>query len=162
MPGKHDEFSGWWYFDSVQELWDAEGLEDKNLWVERDRFMGWLQKGVVEDGFPRALKRGDVEQGRQPDILFILQLRNLDRPHNWDRLPNPPPRTGKLATFMDEVEAVAARGGCWYVWVDKVANGFLGEKLENRGYRRLPNPDGFPNPDYLKLLATRRVSKSDQ
>ena len=31
MPGERDEFSGWWCFDSVQELWDAAVLEDSVL-----------------------------------------------------------------------------------------------------------------------------------
>ena len=54
---------------------------------------------------------------------------------------------------MDEVEEVAARAGCRHVWVEKVANEFLPEKLENRGYKRLDSPDGFPNPDYVKFLS---------
>ena len=53
---------------------------------------------------------------------------------------------------MDEVEEVAIRAGCRHVWVEKVANEFLPEKPEARGYRRLDDPYGFPNPDYVKFL----------
>ena len=67
-------------------------------------------------------------------------------------MQNPPPRTGRFSAFMDEVESVAARTECRHVWVEKVANEFLPEKLENRGYKSLNDPDGFPNPDYVKFL----------
>ena len=67
-------------------------------------------------------------------------------------MENPPPRTGMFSAFMDEMEEVASRAGCRHVWVEKVANEFLPEKLENRGYRGLNHADGFPNPDYVNFL----------
>ena len=89
---------------------------------------------------------------------MVLQVKNSDCHLNWDWLPNPPSRTGKLDALMDEVEAVTVREDCQFVWVDKVANGFLPANLERRGYQRVPSPDGFPNPDYLKILTVEERS----
>ena len=93
-----------------------------------------------------------MASGTRPDTLIIVQVDNLDRTANWRRLENPPPRTGMFSAFMDEVEEVAASAGCRHVWVEKVANEFLLEKLESRGYRRREDPNGFSNADYVKFL----------
>ncbi len=53
---------------------------------------------------------------------------------------------------MDEAEEVVARAGSRYVWAEKVANKFLPEKLEARGYGRHNGTRGFQNPDYVTSL----------
>ena len=41
-----DEVTKCWFFDSVQDLWDAQGLENATMFVDRDGFFGGLQKGL--------------------------------------------------------------------------------------------------------------------
>ena len=152
MPGRRDEITNRWGFDSVEEFWNSNVSGRLPPTVQMGSFVGQLLKGIVENGQLRALQSEDVESGTQPDTLIVVQVQNLERTRNWDRLENPTPRTGLFAAFMDEVEEVAARAGCRHVWVEKVANEFLPEKLGHRGYRRLNHADGFPNPDYVKFL----------
>lgn len=154
MPGKLDEASGWWFFDSVQEFWESEGLEGMTACVERDRFWGRLDKGVmiIEDSMARELTGEELQQGCQPNTLMVVQLENRDRSGNWRRLSTPPPRTGKFDAFMDEVEEVAIRFGCQFVWVDQVVSDFLPEKFERRGYQRIENFAHRPQPDFVKAL----------
>ena len=152
MPGKRDEITKRWCFDSVQEFWDSRVSGRVPASVQQGSFVGQLLKEIVDNGRLRELQREDVESGARPDTLIVSQVLNLDKNWNWDRLQNPPPRTGMFSAFMGEVEEVAARSGCRHVWVEKVANEFLPEKLEARGYKRLDDPSGFPNPDYVKFL----------
>lgn len=152
MPSQFNDTLMRWTFESVQEFWDAQRLEEQAAYVQQGNLVGKLQKGLVDNGQLRELRSDDIELDVRPDTLIVVQVNNLDRRWNWDRLQNPPPRTGLFAAFMDEVEEVAAGAGCRHVWVEKVANEFLPEKLESRGYKRLNDPDGFPNPDYVKFL----------
>ena len=152
MARRGDEVPNHWGFESVQEFWDSEVRGWLPSTVRQGSFEGKVLKGIAHNGKLRELRQEDVESGTRPNTLIVSQVQNLERPRNWDRLPNPPPRTGRFSTFMDEVEEVAARGGCQYVWIEKVANEFLPEKLEARGYHRLNDPEGFPNPDYLKII----------
>ena len=141
---------GWSYFDSVQEFWDSEELEKENTWVERDRFGGRLQKAVAIDQYPRKLKLEDLELGIQPNTLMILNLVNLDCSSNYCLHTNPRPRTGKLDSFMDEVEEVAIRAGCRFVYIKSVFNNFLPEKFKRRGYLMIPVwPD---RPNFIKVI----------
>jgi hypothetical protein len=153
MPGRRDEITKRWCFYSVQEFWDSKVLGIFPASVQQGSFVGQVLKGTVDNGRLRELRKEDVESGIRPDTLIVSQVLNLERNWNWDRLQNPPPRTGMFSSFMDEVEEVAALAGCRHVWVEKVANEFLPEKLEARGYRRLNDPNGFPNPDYVKILS---------
>ena len=152
MSGRRDGITNQWYFDSVQEFWDAAGLEGHTVAVQEGSFVGQLRKGVLDHGRLRELRREDLESGVQPDVLIVVQVINLERAWNWDRLESPPPRSGKLSAFMDEVQEVASVAGCRYVWVKDVANEFLPDKLKDRGYDRLPTSGGSPNPDYVKSL----------
>ena len=152
MPGRRDEITKMWVFDSVQEFWDSKVSGWLPASVQQGSFVGLMLKGIVDNGNLRELRREDVKSGTRPDTLIVVQVQNSERVWNWDRLKDPPPRTGKFSAFMDEVEEVAVRAGCRHICVEKVANGFLPEKLENRGYERLDSPDGFPNPDYVKSL----------
>ena len=147
-----DQLTKWWFFDSVQDLWDAQGLEDATMFVDRDGFLGRLQKGLFEDLSMTRVTSDQLAQGKLPNALMVIQVHNADRSWNWELLDPPPHRTGKFDQFMDEVEAVARREGCRYVWVDSVANEFLPAKLERRGYRRVRYEYDFPNPDYIKTL----------
>ena len=152
MAGRFEEALNQWGFESVQEFWDSEVWGWLPSTVRQGSFEGKVLKGIVDNGKLRELQKEDVESGTRPNALIVSQVQNLERPRNWNRSPKPPPRTGRFSAFMDEVEEVAARGGCQYVWVEKVANEFLPEKLEARGYHRLNDPEGFPNPDYLKIM----------
>lgn len=152
MPGRRDGDTNQWTFDSVQEFWDSKVSGQPPACVQRGSFVGLLLKGIVEDRRPRVLESEDIRAGRQPDALIVAQVQNCDRTWNWDRLEPPPPRTGKFSAFMDEVEEVAIRSGCQLVWIEKVANEFLPEKLERRGYQRMDRPAGSSNPDYVKFL----------
>lgn len=152
MPSRRDPITRQWIFDSVQEFWDSKVSGQIPASVQQGSFVGQLLKGIVENRQLRVLEPEDLSAGRQPDVLIVAQVQNFDRTWNWDRLEQPPPRTGRFAAFMNEVEEVAIRSGCQLVWIEKVANKFLPEKLEARGYRRLNHPDGFPNPDYMKFL----------
>ena len=73
----------------------------------------------------RKLTSDRLAQGKRANTLMVMQVHNSDRSRNWERCDPPPPRTGKFDRFMDEVEAVALRAGCRFVWVDSVANEFL-------------------------------------
>ena len=152
MPGRRDEMTNQRIFDSVQEFWSSEVVGRHPASVQHGNFVGQVLKGIVDEDRLRELRTEDVESGRRPDTLIVSQVLNLDRNWNWDRLDKPPPRTGQFFTFMDEVEEVATRTGCRQVVVEKVATGFLPEKLENRGYRKVDDPHGFPNPNYVKVL----------
>ncbi len=152
MPGRRDEITRQWIFDSVQEFWDSKVSGQIPASVQQGSFVGQLLKGIVENRQLRVLEPEDLRAGRRPDVLIVAQVQNFERTWNWERLQPPPPRTGRFAMFMDEVEEVAIRSGCRHVWIEKVANKFLPEKLEARGYRRLNHSDGFPNPDYVKFL----------
>ncbi|MYC37041.1 MAG: hypothetical protein F4X66_09040 [Chloroflexi bacterium] len=113
--------------------------------------MGQVLKDIVENGQLRVLEPEDLRSGKEPDTLIVDQVLNFDRTRNWERLEPPPPQTGRFSAFMDEVDEVAALAGCRHVWVEKVANEFLPENLECRGYSRLNHADGFPNPGYVKF-----------
>ena len=152
MPGRRDEITKRWFFDSVHEFWDSRVIGWLPASVQHGCFVGQVLKGIVDEGRLREMRREDVESGRRPDTLIVSQVLNLDRTWNWDRLEKPPPRTGLFSAFMDDVEEVAADAGCRQVVAEKVANGFLPEKLENRGYRKVENQDRFPNPNYVKFL----------
>ena len=121
-------------------------------YVRQGSFQGKVLKGLVEGQRLREFRREDLDRGIRPDTLIVVNVMNLDRDSNWERLQSPPPRTGRLSAFMDEVEEVATKAGCRYVWVESVFNEFLPEKLEERGYRMLPSSDSSPNPDYMKVL----------
>lgn len=152
MPSPRDEITKQMVFDSVREFWDSGVSGRIPASVQHGRFVGQVLKGIVENGKLRPLQPKDVASRTQPDTLIVAQVDNLDRTPNWRRLENPPPRTGMFSAFMDEVEEVAAGAECRHVWVEKVANEFLPEKLERRGYRRIEDPNGFSNPDYVKFL----------
>ncbi len=141
-----------WNFDTVQDFWEYRGSLRFPASVRRGSFVGQVQKGIVENGNLRELRSEDIASGTQPDTLIVVQVQNDERLWNWNKLQHPPPRTGMFSAFMDEVEEVAIGAGCRHVWVESVANEFLPEKLEARGYTRLDDPDGFPNPDYAKSL----------
>ncbi len=151
MTGEFDEVTKHWYFNSVQEFWDAEDLDGQVAYVRKGRFEGKLQKGLVDDGKLREFRRVDLEGGIVPDTLIVLHVLNHDRASNYDRIQPPPRRTGRFSAFMDEVEEVAIQAGCWWVWVEDVFSEFLPEKLERRGYQKIPGSDD-PNPDYVKVL----------
>ena len=148
MKGRRNEV-GWWYFNTVEEFWDAEGLEEQVVWVERNDFSGWLAKGIVGDGAPRNARLEDKRRGRLYNAIFVKQLSNPCRLRNWEYSSDPPPRTGKFDEFMDEVESVAIRFGLTCVFVKDVANEFLPAKLERRGYNRV---DHLPHPDFVKVM----------
>ena len=152
MPCNFDDRRKLWIFDSVQEFWDAHGLGWQTAEVEKGNFVGKVRKGLVDGGLLRELRSDDIELGTLPDTLIVVQVDNLERNQNFIKLKNPPPRTGLFEAFMDEVEDVAARSGCRHVWVEKVFNEFLLEKLERRGYKKVDNPNWVPNPDYMKFL----------
>ena len=152
MPGVRDEITKQWTFDTVQEFWDSRVSRWLPARVKKGSFVGQVLKGIIEDDQLRVLESKDLRAARQPDTLIVDQVMNFDRTWNWDRLLPPPPRTGRFAAFMDEVEEVAARVGCRHVVVEKVANEFLPEKLENRGYKKVEDPHKFPNPNYVKFL----------
>ena len=134
-------------FSSVQDFWDAEDLEGQAASV----WKGKLQKGLADDGKLREFRREDMERGLGPDTLIVLLLLNHDRKWNRERLQPPPPRTGLFSAFMDEVEEVATQAGCQCVRVADTLDEFVPEKLEERGYERVPCSDD-PNPDYVKVL----------
>ncbi len=153
MPGRRDEITKQWIFDSVQEFWNSGIVTGRRpASVQHGSFEGRVLKGIVDEGRLRELSGEDVESGRWPDTLIVSLVMNHDRSENWDRLSNPPTRTGLFSTFMDEVEEVAADAGCSQVLVKRVANGFLPEKLESRGFRIVDDPSGFSNPNYVKFL----------
>lgn len=152
MPGRRDEITKQWVYDSVQEFWNSEVVGRHPASVQHGNFVGQVLKGIVDEGRLRELRREDVESGRRPDTLIVSQVLNLDRNWNWDRLTNPPIRTGLFSAFMEEIEGVAADAGCSQVVVEKVANEFLPEKLEVRGYKKVEDPNQFPNPNYVKFL----------
>ena len=152
MPGVRDEITKQWTFDTVQEFWDSVVSGWLPARVKKGSFVGQVLKGIVENRQLRVLEPEDLRAGKQPDTLIVDQVLNFERTRNWERLEPPPPRTGRFAAFMDEVEEVAARAGCSQVVVEKVANEFLPEKLENRGYRKVEDADGFPNPNFVKFL----------
>ena len=149
MPVKQGEIKGWWYFDSVQEFWDTNVPDDPHpmLYVKRDGFMGQLKKGKTQANGVRELGRKDLDEGEQPDAIIVRYLQNLSpcRRSNYYRLPNPPRRTGKFDAFMDEVEEVASRVGCRFVYIRAVFNDFLPEKFERRAYRMIPGLPGRPH-----------------
>ena len=127
-------------------------LVKATTWIDRDGFFGRLQKGLLEKASVRKLTSERLAQGKLPNTLTVMQVHNSDWSRNWERRDPPPPRTGKFDQFMDEVEAVALRAGCRFVWVDSVANEFLPAKLERRRYRRVQHECDFPSPDYVKTL----------
>ena len=115
MPGRRDEITKRWYFDSVQEFWDSKVLGLVPASVQKGSLVGPVLKGTVDNGRLRELRREDMESGNRPDILIVSQVLNLERNWNWDRLQNSPPRTGMFSSFMDEVEEVAILAGCRHV-----------------------------------------------
>ena len=151
MTGVYNEITKQWYFNSVQDFWDAEGLDGQDTYVLKGPFQGKLQKGLVDDGKLREFRRVDLERGLVPDTLIVLHVLNDDRGRNYCRMQPPPPRTGRFSAFMDEVEEVATHARCRLVWVENVFNEFLPEKLERRGYQKIPGSDN-PHPDYVKIL----------
>ena len=151
MTDEYVEVTKHWHFNSVQDFWEAEDLDGQAAYVRKGRFQGKLQKGLTDDGKLREFRRVDMERGIEAGTLIVLQVLNLDRASNYDRMQPPPPRTGLFSAFMDEVEEVAIQAGCRRVWVEDVYNEFLPEKLERRGYQKIPG-SGNPNPDYVKVL----------
>ena len=154
MVGENDEVTKQWYFNSVQHFWDSEDLDGQAAYVRKGRFEGKLQKGLVEDGKLREFRCKDLERGMEPDTLIVLHLVNHDRASNYERMQPRPPRTGLFSAFMDEVEEATAQAGCQLVRVVDVFNEFMAEKLEARGYKKVPHSDD-PNPDYVKVLPRR-------
>ena len=154
MTGEYDEATKHWYFNSVQDFWDAEDLDGQAAYVRKGRFLGKLQKGLVDDGKLREFRRVDLERGIEADTLIVLHVLNHNRASNYDRMQPPPRRTGRFSAFMDEVEEVALQAGCRWVWVEDVFNAFLPEKLERRGYQKIPGSDDS-NPDYVEFLPRR-------
>ena len=151
MTGEYDEVTKQWYFNFVQDFWDAEDLDGQAAYVRKGPFQGKLQKGLVDDGRLREFRRMDLERGIEPDTLIVLHVLNHDRASNYDRMQPPPLRTGRFSAFMDEVEEVAIHTRCRLVWVEDVFNDFLPEKLKRRGYQKIPGSDD-PNPDYVRVL----------
>ena len=151
MIGRYDETTKAWYFDSVQDFWDAERLDGQAAYVRKGRFQGKLQKSQVGDRELGEFPHVDLECGIEADTLIVMQVLNLDRGTNHYRLQPPPRRTGIFSAFMDEVEEVAFKAGCRLVWVEDVFNEFLPEKLEMRGYQKLPGSEN-PHPDYIRIL----------
>ena len=151
MTGEYDKATKHWCFDFVQAFWDAEDLDGQAAYVRKGHFEGKLQKGFVHDGKLCAFKREDRERGIEPDTLIVLHVLNHDRASNYDKIQPPPRRTGLFSAFMDEVETVAIQAGCPFVWVADVFNEFVPDKLEERGYKRVPY-SADPNLDYVKVL----------
>ena len=151
MTSEYSHLPGRVHFNSVQEFWDSELLDGQATYVRQAPFEAKLEKGILDDGKLREFTRDDLERGIKPDILIVLHLVNYDRASNYERKTPPPRRTGLLSAFMDEAEEVATLAGCQITWVEKVFNEFLREKLENRGYQKLPYSDSV-NPDYVKFL----------
>ena len=154
MAATYDPLAKRWYFDSVQDFWDTEGLEEQPGYIQNGPFEGKLRRGVVQ-GRLRDFSREDVERGIKPDTLIILHVLNYNRQGNYDCKQPPPQRTGLFSAFMDEVEEVAFLAGCRSVVVDAVYNKFLRKKLEKRGYLRVPSAESNANPDYAKFLSRR-------
>ena len=154
MIGRYDEGTKQWPFNSVQDFWDAEDLDRQAAYVWKGAFEGKLQKGLVEGGKLREFSRVDLERGIEADTLIVMQVQNHDRASNYDRMQPPPRRTGLFSAFMDEVEEVAFKAGCRLVWIEDVYNEFLPEKLEARGYKKVPHSNDR-NPDYKKVLPRR-------
>ena len=152
MPGRRDERTGQWTFNSVQDFWDSKVSGQIPAYVQQGSFVGQLLEGIVENRQLRVLEPKDLRAGRRPDVPIVAQVQNFETTWNWERLQPPPPRTGKFSALMDEVEEVAIRAGCQLVWIERVANGFLPERLVNRGYRKAEDPYEFPNPNYVKFL----------
>ena len=152
MTGEYDEATRYWYFNSVQDFWDAEDLDGQAAYVRKGCFQGKLQKGLIDDGKWREFRRVDLERGIEADTLIVLHLLNHDRASNYNWMQPQPRRTGRFSAFMDEVEEVAIRAGCRRIWVEDVFNTFLPEKLERRGYHKILGFDD-PNPDYVKVLS---------
>ena len=140
------------HFGTVQEFLQSEKITGKVKPVQLGGFSGELSKGVVQDRELRDLTGEDLERGIKPDTLIIALLDNPQSHGNYIKLENPPERTGKFAAFMDEAEDAASLAGYLYVRAEKVMSGFLPEKLEARGYDRVPRDDGNSHPDYLKVL----------
>ena len=151
MSGQYNEVTKRRDFNSVQDFWDAEDLEGQAVYVLKGRFEGKLEKGLIDDGELREFRREDLERGKSPDTLIVVQVLNHDRAYNYGCSQLRPPRTGLFAAFMDEVEEVAIQARCRHVWVADVYNKFLPEKLERRGYQKIPDSDD-PSPDYVKVL----------
>ena len=151
MVGEYNEVTEHWYFNCVQHFWDSEDLDGQAAYVRKGPFQGKLQKGSIDDGKLRAFRRVDMERGMEADTLIVLHVLNHNRASNYYRMQPPPPRTGLFSAFMDEVEEVAIQVGCRRVWVEDVHNEFLPEKLERRGYQKVPDSND-PNPDYEKAL----------
>lgn len=154
MTGEFDEMTKHCHFDSVRDFWAAEGLVGQAAYVCKGPFQGKLQKGVSDDGELRDLRPEDMVRGVEADTLIVLHVLNHERPSNYDRIQPPPRRTGLFSAFMDEAEEVAFKAGCRLVRVEDVFNKFLPEKLEKRGYQKIPGSDD-PNPDYVKVLLGR-------
>lgn len=91
MPGRRDEITKRWCFDSVQEFWDSKVLGFSPASVQQGSFVGQVLKGIVDNGRLRELRKEDVESGIRPDTLIVSQVLNLERNWNWDRLQNPHP-----------------------------------------------------------------------
>ena len=149
MAGRFHEATKRWHFDSVQDFWEAEGFEGQIGYVWKGRFEGEVQKGMAHP--LREYTREALERGIEPDTLIVRRVQNHDRPSNHECEQPPPPRTGLFSAFMDEVEEVAHQAGCRLVWVKDVYNKFLRKKLEERGYREIPE-SADPNPDYAGVL----------
>ena len=147
---EYDATTGWWWFDTVREFWEAQGLEGRITCVKKDGFWGILEKGVMDDGGLRRATAND-KRGHNRSAIVVKQVHNENRPGNYECLVPIPPRTGKFDAFMDEVEATADLLGLQYVWVKSVFNKFLPSKLLRRGYRRIDR--GFGHPDFIRTFA---------
>ena len=138
------------FFDSTQEFLRSDQLWGHVRPPELDEFIGEVYKTSTHTGELRELTQDDVDNGIEPDTLVIKTVNNPDRNWNICKMDIPPERTGYFAAFMEGAEQSAANSGYLHVRAEKVANKFLPEKLEARGYHRVSRDDGNPNPDYVK------------
>ena len=142
------------FLGTVQEFVDSQWLKGTIPCVEKGTFWAMLEKAIIGDGVMREATADEQQRGYW-NAIMVKQVHNVERPNNHDSLDPPPPRTGKLDAFMNEVEATAVRAGLQYVWVDKVYNEFLPSKLKKRGYQRI---DVIPSrPHFVKPVSTEAI-----
>ena len=147
------ENSRQWVFPTVQEFWESN-LKGRppgpHAMIDKDYgFWGKLSKGLTGDAIEALKSYGNnIDADILALCITVEQVHSEGREHNFRRLSNPPPRTGKFDRFMDEVESLAKNSGLQLILIDKVATEFLRDKFLRRGYEVIEY--GWrDNPDYI-------------
>lgn len=60
MPGRRDEITKQWIFDSVQEFWSSKVAGRYPASVQHGNFVGQVVKGIVDEGRLRELRRRKI------------------------------------------------------------------------------------------------------